>query len=121
MPKFWEVLHELKAGKAIKTGGVVFYNKNGDTWIASRDCRDVFRCDVAKLDQDAEVIDLPECLVPKVDFFEAMEALRAGKSVKSPIYGMTYSTGGTGLISSNQPDVNTYFSAREIQGDWIIL
>lgn len=122
MPKMWEVLHELKNGKALKTEtGSVYFNKDGEAWHAnSGDINHYFKSSGVKLNQTCEVIDMPDELMTKVDFFEAMAALKAGKRVKSPYSGMVYFC-KDGIAAYEDSDTEANFSTGEVSGNWLIL
>ena len=125
MPKLWEVLHELKAGKAIKTGCITYFLKGDQVFFFTRNNPQLLHVStLLDMHADAEVIDMPDALIPKVDFFAAMEALKAGKTVKSLESSDAYILSESGKVAY-QPSKDRYdpafFMEEEIFGQWVIL
>jgi len=121
MPKLWEVIHELKNGRAVKTGCITYFLKSDQVFFITQNYPESQLVSTQLvMHADAEVIDMPDALIPKVDFFAAMEALKAGKRAYC-LDGGRYVMKNKKICYDHSGEDVADFTSEELTGDWVIL
>lgn len=123
MAELWEVIHEIKNGKAIEIGNdddkSYFFLRGGRIWFSKPKLQYEATKMICDLSCPAKVITMPSFLREEIDFLQAMTELKNGRSVMSCTGSVYFFDKEKKMVCFESIGAVADIRGDEVAGKWI--